>query len=97
MEIPGIARALHVLAVVLWIGGVAMVTTVPLPAARRQAKTGEQVESFEHNSLSKRVTDIGSAAVFVALVLMAGGMGADRGPAPDPCAVTSAGSCVPAP
>lgn len=27
--------------------------------------------SFEHNSLSKRAKDIGSAAVFVALVLMA--------------------------
>jgi uncharacterized membrane protein len=30
-----IARALHVLAVVIWIGGVAMVTTVVLPAVRR--------------------------------------------------------------
>ncbi len=29
------ARLLHVLAIVLWIGGVAMVTTVILPAARR--------------------------------------------------------------
>jgi uncharacterized membrane protein len=47
MDIPGIARALHVLAVVLWIGGVAMVTTVLLPAVRRHAKTGEQVEFFE--------------------------------------------------
>jgi uncharacterized membrane protein len=30
-----IARAIHVLAVVVWIGGVAMVTTVILPMARR--------------------------------------------------------------
>lgn len=30
-----IARALHVLAVVIWIGGVAMATTVALPAVRR--------------------------------------------------------------
>ena len=29
------ARVLHVLGVVLWIGGVAMATTVLLPAARR--------------------------------------------------------------
>jgi uncharacterized membrane protein len=29
------ARALHVLGVVLWIGGVAFVTTVLLPAVRR--------------------------------------------------------------
>lgn len=32
-----IARALHVLAVVLWIGGVGMVTTVLLPGIRRSA------------------------------------------------------------
>jgi uncharacterized membrane protein len=30
-----IARAIHVLAVVVWIGGVAMVTTVILPIVRR--------------------------------------------------------------
>ena len=30
-----VARALHVLAVVIWIGGVAMATTVVLPAVRR--------------------------------------------------------------
>ena len=47
MDISGIARALHVLAVVLWIGGVAMVTTVLLPAVQRQIKNGEQVEFFE--------------------------------------------------
>jgi uncharacterized membrane protein len=35
MEAWGIARALHVLGVVLWIGGVSMVTTVLLPAVRR--------------------------------------------------------------
>jgi uncharacterized membrane protein len=35
MKVWGIARALHVLGVVLWIGGVAMVTTVLLPAVRR--------------------------------------------------------------
>jgi uncharacterized membrane protein len=46
MEIPGIARALHVLAVVLWIGGVAMVTLVVLPAARaaREPSVFEQIE-----------------------------------------------------
>jgi uncharacterized membrane protein len=35
MEAWGFARALHVVGVVLWIGGVAMVTTVLLPAVRR--------------------------------------------------------------
>jgi len=41
-----IARVAHVLAVVLWIGGVAMVTMVVLPAARRHGdpKLFERVE-----------------------------------------------------
>ena len=47
MDASGIARAMHVLAVVLWIGGVAMVTTVLLPAVQRQIKNGEQLEFFE--------------------------------------------------
>ena len=37
MEAWGIARALHVLGVLLWIGGVAMVTTVLLPAVQRMS------------------------------------------------------------
>jgi uncharacterized membrane protein len=41
MDDAVIARAVHVLAVVLWIGGVAMVTTVVLPAARRFATPEE--------------------------------------------------------
>jgi uncharacterized membrane protein len=36
MDDIAIARALHVLAVVVWIGGVAMVTTVVLPLIRRR-------------------------------------------------------------
>ena len=43
----GIARVLHVLGVVLWIGGVAMVTTVLLPAARRLKTPAERVAFFE--------------------------------------------------
>jgi uncharacterized membrane protein len=41
-----LARLLHVLAVVLWIGGVAMVTLVVLPAARaaRDAAMFERIE-----------------------------------------------------
>jgi uncharacterized membrane protein len=34
MEAWSVARAVHVVAVVLWIGGVAMITTVLLPAVR---------------------------------------------------------------
>jgi len=47
VDSPEIARALHVLAIVVWIGGVAMVTTVLVPAVRRHVKNGEQVEFFE--------------------------------------------------
>jgi len=49
MELSGIARALHVLAIVLWIGGVAMVTTVLLPAVakRREEDEGEGLALFE--------------------------------------------------
>jgi len=42
-----IARVLHVLGVVLWIGGVAMVTTVILPAVRRLKSAPERVDFFE--------------------------------------------------
>ncbi len=43
----GLARVLHVLGVVLWIGGVAMVTTVILPAVKRLATAEERVQLFE--------------------------------------------------
>jgi len=42
-----LARVLHVLGVVLWIGGVAMVTTVLLPATRRLKTAGERTAFFE--------------------------------------------------
>jgi uncharacterized membrane protein len=41
------ARALHVLGVVLWIGGVAFVTTVLLPSVRRLKSPAERVQFFE--------------------------------------------------
>jgi len=42
-----IARALHVLAVVIWIGGVSMVTTVLLPATKRHMPAADRVAFFE--------------------------------------------------
>ncbi len=42
-----IARVLHVLGVVLWIGGVGFVTMVLLPAVRRLKVAGERVAFFE--------------------------------------------------
>ncbi len=42
-----VARALHVLGVVLWIGGVGFVTTVLLPSVRRMKTPEERVAFFE--------------------------------------------------
>jgi uncharacterized membrane protein len=42
-----IARALHVLAVVIWIGGMAMATTVVLPAVRRGDLGADRRKAFE--------------------------------------------------
>lgn len=42
-----VVRALHVLGVVLWIGGVAFVTAVLLPAVKRLRDPAEQIELFE--------------------------------------------------
>ena len=41
------ARAIHVLSVVLWIGGVAFVTTVLIPAIRRMPSDDRRIELFE--------------------------------------------------
>jgi uncharacterized membrane protein len=41
-----LARAVHVLSVVAWIGGVAFVTTVLLPAVRRSAPPERRLEEF---------------------------------------------------
>jgi uncharacterized membrane protein len=43
----GIARALHVLGVVHWIGGLAAVTTIVLPQARRIPETNAAIAIFE--------------------------------------------------
>lgn len=42
-----IARALHVIAVVLWIGGVAFVTTVLIPAIRSSQSPENRITIFE--------------------------------------------------
>jgi uncharacterized membrane protein len=57
-----LARALHVLAVVLWIGGVGFVTTVVLPAVRR-LKAGEErlplFDAFERRFATQaRITTV---------------------------------------
>lgn len=47
MDDVTIARALHVLAVVHWIGGVSLVTLVILPALRRMARSADRLATFE--------------------------------------------------
>lgn len=47
MDKVTLARSLHVVGVVLWIGGVAFVTTVLLPAIRRLKKPDERLEFFD--------------------------------------------------
>lgn len=47
MDDLALARALHVLAVVIWIGGVAMVTMVVLPAVRRGDLGPDRLPIFE--------------------------------------------------
>lgn len=47
MDNLALARVLHVLAVVVWIGGVAMVTTVILPAMTSSIRPSERLEIFE--------------------------------------------------
>ena len=47
MDDIAIARAIHVLAIVIWIGGVAMVTTVVLPLIRRIGAPAARLALFE--------------------------------------------------
>lgn len=47
MEGAVLARVLHILGVVLWIGGVAFVTAVLLPAVKRLREPAQRVEFFE--------------------------------------------------
>jgi uncharacterized membrane protein len=47
MDDVTLMRALHVLGVVIWIGGVSMMTTTVLPAIRRGDLGGDQARAFE--------------------------------------------------
>lgn len=59
-----IARALHVVSIVIWIGGLSMVTTVALPAARRGALGPDPVLAFR--TIEQRFAWQARAAVLVA-------------------------------
>lgn len=58
-----IARALHVLGVVIWIGGVSMATTVALPAIRRGALGADPLQAF--HAIERRFVWQARAAVIV--------------------------------
>ena len=59
MDDVAIARAIHVLAVVWWIGGVAIVTTVILPGARRLGRGVAEFEQAERRfALQARVATV---------------------------------------
>ena len=58
-----LARALHVLGVVIWIGGVFMATTVLLPAVRRGALGPDKLAAF--HAVESRFVWIARAAVVV--------------------------------
>lgn len=58
-----IARALHVLGVVIWIGGVSMATTVALPAIRRGALGADPLQAF--HAIEQRFVWQARAAVIV--------------------------------
>ena len=47
MDNIALARVLHVLAVILWIGGVSMATTVALPAVQRGALGADRLRAFQ--------------------------------------------------
>ena len=47
MENITLARVIHVIAVILWIGGVAMVTTVIIPAVKKLKSKDDQIKTFE--------------------------------------------------
>lgn len=57
-----IARVVHILSVVLWIGGVSMVTSVIIPAVKRMKSPEERAETFEkiegRFSLQAKITTI---------------------------------------
>ena len=42
-----LTRIIHVIAVILWIGGVAMVTTVIIPAVKKMKSKEDQIKTFE--------------------------------------------------
>ncbi|MEO8811820.1 MAG: hypothetical protein ABI376_02765 [Caulobacteraceae bacterium] len=66
MEGVAAARALHIIAVVIWIGGVSMVTTVALPAVRRGDLGRDRLRAF-HAIENRFVWQARAAVILVGL------------------------------
>ncbi|MBT8298864.1 MAG: hypothetical protein KJO52_11065, partial [Maribacter sp.] len=62
MEHFTLARVIHIVAVVLWIGGVSMVTTVIIPAIKKMKSKEDQLKTFEQIegrfSLQAKITTV---------------------------------------
>jgi uncharacterized membrane protein len=58
-----LARGLHVIGVIVWIGGVAMVTTAVLPAARAVVEPGERMGLFER--IERRFAPLAAGATLL--------------------------------
>lgn len=63
IDAAGIARVLHVLGVVVWIGGVGLVTTVVLPAVKSWPEVGERLALLE--AIERRFSWIARAMVLI--------------------------------
>jgi uncharacterized membrane protein len=74
MDDVTIARAIHVVAVVHWIGGVVFVTTVVLPAVSAMAEPKRRLEMFE--AIERRFS--GQVKVSVPLAGLSGAYMAER-------------------
>jgi uncharacterized membrane protein len=74
MDTVVIARALHVLAIVIWIGGVAMVTMVVLPAVRRGDVGPNRLQVFE--AIERRF--VWHARIAIVIVALTGFYMTDR-------------------
>jgi uncharacterized membrane protein len=74
MDDVSLARAVHVLCIVHWFGGVAFVTTVVLPAVSRQVEPTRRLEMFE--AIERRFS--GQVRVSVPLAGASGAWMAER-------------------
>lgn len=63
MDLDILARCLHVVGVVIWIGGVALVSTAVLPAAAARGSTDESLALFE--AIERRFAPQARAATLV--------------------------------